>query len=30
MIAGIQYWDLKGRESDLKNKALWADLVVTF
>ena len=30
MIAGIQYWDLKGRESDVKNKTLWTDLVVTF
>jgi len=30
MIAGIQYWDLKTRESDKKNKALWTDLVVTF
>ena len=30
MIAGIQYWDLKGRESNVKNKALWTDLVVTF
>ena len=30
MIAGIQYWDLKGRESNVKNKTLWTDLVVTF
>jgi len=30
MIAGIQYWDLKGRETDVKNKTLWTDLVVTF
>ena len=30
MVAGIQYWDLKGRESDLKNKATWADFIVTF
>ena len=30
MIASIQYWDLKGRESDVKNKALWTDFVVTF
>jgi hypothetical protein len=30
MIVGIQYWDLKGRESDVKNKTLWTDLVVTF
>ena len=30
MIAGIQYWDLKGRETSIKNKMTWADLVVTF
>ena len=30
MIASVQYWDLKGRESSVKNKALWTDLVVTF
>ena len=30
MIASIQYWDLKGRESSVKNKALWTDFVVTF
>ena len=30
MIAGIQYWDLKGRETSVKNKMTWADLVVTF
>ena len=30
MIAGVQYWDLKGRETDVKNKTLWADMVVTF
>jgi hypothetical protein len=30
MIAGIQYWDLKGRETNVKNKTLWTDLVVTF
>ena len=30
MIAGIQYWDLKGRESGNKNKTTWADFVVTF
>ena len=30
MIAGIQYWDLKGRESKVKNKTLWTDFVVTF
>ena len=30
MIAGIQYWDLKGRETKVKNKTLWADFVVTF
>ena len=30
MIAGIQYWDLKGRESNVKNKTLWTDFVVTF
>ena len=30
MIAGIQYWDLKTRETDKKNKTLWTDLVVTF
>jgi hypothetical protein len=30
MVASIQYWDLKGRESDLKSKTLWTDLVVTF
>ncbi|MDY6291379.1 MAG: S-layer homology domain-containing protein [Succiniclasticum sp.] len=30
MIAGIQYWDLKGRETGTKNKTLWTDLVVTF
>ena len=30
MIAGIQYWDLKGRESGVKNKALWSELVVSF
>ena len=30
MIAGIQYWDLKGRESNVKNKTLWSELVVTF
>ena len=30
MIAGIQYWDLKGRDSNVKNKTLWTDLVVTF
>ena len=30
MVASIQYWDLKTRETDVKNKSLWADLVVTF
>ena len=30
MVAGIQYWDLKGRESDLESKATWADFIVTF
>ena len=30
MIAGIQYWDLKGRETNVKNKTLWTDFVVTF
>jgi hypothetical protein len=30
MIASVQYWDMKGRESSVKNKALWTDLVVTF
>ena len=30
MIAGIQYWDLKGRETKVKNKTLWTDFVVTF
>ena len=30
MIAGIQYWDLKGRQTDVKNKTLWTDFVVTF
>ena len=30
MIAGIQYWDLKGRQTGVKNKTLWADFVVTF
>ena len=30
MIAGVQYWDLKGRDSKIKNKVLWSDLVVTF
>lgn len=30
MIAGIQYWNLKGRETNVKNKTLWTDFVVTF
>ena len=30
MIGGIQFWNLKGRESDITNKTVWSDLVVTF
>ena len=30
MVAGFQYWDLKGRETGKKNRATWADFIVTF
>jgi hypothetical protein len=30
MVFGVEYWDLKGRESNVKNHLLWTDLVVTF
>ena len=30
MVFGIEYSDLKGRETNSKNKLLWTDLVVTF
>ncbi|MBO5637489.1 MAG: S-layer homology domain-containing protein [Acidaminococcaceae bacterium] len=30
MVAGIEWFDLKGRESKDKDKTLWSELVVTF
>ena len=30
MIADVEYWDLKGRVNDKKNKALFTGLYVTF
>jgi len=30
MIAQVEYWDLKGRETDNKYKTLWTHFVVTF
>ena len=30
MVAGIEYYDLKGKESDVKAKTLWSQLVITF
>ena len=30
MVADVEYWDLKGRVNDQKNKVLWTGLYVTF
>jgi len=30
MVAQVEYWDLKGRINDTKNKSLWSQFVVTF
>jgi len=30
MVAGIEWYDLKSKEGDNKNKTLWAQMVVTF
>ena len=30
MVADVEYWDLKGREDNKKNKVLWSALYVTF
>ena len=30
MRAGIEYFDLKGKESDLKQRTLWSELQVRF
>jgi hypothetical protein len=30
MIADVEYWDMKGRETDRKNKVLWSGLYVSF
>ena len=30
MVAGIEYYDLKGKEFDAKAKTLWSQLVITF
>ena len=30
MIAQVEYWDFKGRETNVKDKSLWTHLVVTF
>ena len=30
MVAGVEYYDLKGKESDAKAKTLWSQLVITF
>ena len=30
MIMGVQYWDLKGRETDTEKKTIWTDLTVAF
>ena len=30
MIADVEYWDMKGRETNTKNKVLWTGLYVSF
>ena len=30
MVAGLEWYDLKGKESDNKEKTLWSELVVSF
>ena len=30
MIADVEYWDMKGRETEKKNKVLWTGLYVSF
>ncbi len=30
MVAGIEYYDLKGKETDNKDKTLWGQMLVTF
>jgi hypothetical protein len=30
MIAGVEYFDLKGKESDNHDKTLWGQMLVTF
>ena len=30
MVADVEYWDMKGRETDMKNKVLWTGLYVSF
>ena len=30
MVADVEYWDMKGRVNDTKNKVLWTGLYVTF
>ena len=30
MIATVEYFDLKGKETDIKAKTLWSQLAVTF
>ena len=30
MVAGLEWYDLKGKESDDKEKTLWSELVVSF
>ena len=30
MVAGVEYYDLKGKETDNTSKTLWGQMVVTF
>ena len=30
MVLGVEYWNMKGREDNVKNSALWTEMVVTF
>ena len=30
MVAQVEYWDFKGRETGVKNKSLWSQFVVSF